>query len=515
VPGHTEDIIAKFSPQSKRKVYDAKYWWSDEWNPMDYGREYDFSKNFFEQFQEISEVVPLKNLDITNSVNCDYCASAVECKNCYMCSGGYKAEDSVYSTLIISSKNCGETLQSIGCEFLYDCVDCAKCFRVAHAQQCENCMYSQFLYDCRNCEYCFGCVNLRNKKYCIFNDQYTKEEYEKKIQEMDIGSRRSLEEYRKRWEDLKLTSPHRHAFLSKSIDCTGDIIESSKNCRHCFWISSGAENLKYAVEGGLGFKDSYDVYSTGGNSEMIYESVACGLGSKNVLFSSRIQQSHDVYYSFDCYGSSNLFGCISLRNKHHCILNRQYSKEEYEALVPKIIAHMKAMPYMDEKGKVYTFGEFFPSAIAPFTYDTSTANELVPKTRKELLEFGFPLSQGIKPEHVATIQPEELPDTIAETDDSILNEAIACADKGECDHRCTRVFKIVPEELRLLRDMNIPLPTLCSNCRNVLRLRKRNPLKLWHRKCMKPGCTNEFETSYSPERPEIVYCESCYQKEVV
>ena len=27
-------------------------------------------------------------------------------------------------------------------------------------------------------------------------------------------------------------------------------------------------------------------------------------------------------------------------------------------------------------------------------------------------------------------------------------------------------------------------------------------------------CTNEFETSYAPERPEIVYCESCYQKEV-
>ena len=28
-------------------------------------------------------------------------------------------------------------------------------------------------------------------------------------------------------------------------------------------------------------------------------------------------------------------------------------------------------------------------------------------------------------------------------------------------------------------------------------------------------CPNEFETTYSPDRPEIVYCEQCYQQEVV
>ncbi len=31
----------------------------------------------------------------------------------------------------------------------------------------------------------------------------------------------------------------------------------------------------------------------------------------------------------------------------------------------------------------------------------------------------------------------------------------------------------------------------------------------------KGRCPNEFETSYAPDRPEIVYCESCYQSEVV
>jgi hypothetical protein len=28
-------------------------------------------------------------------------------------------------------------------------------------------------------------------------------------------------------------------------------------------------------------------------------------------------------------------------------------------------------------------------------------------------------------------------------------------------------------------------------------------------------CPNEFETSYAPERQEIVYCENCYNAEIV
>jgi len=45
-------------------------------------------------------------------------------------------------------------------------------------------------------------------------------------------------------------------------------------------------------------------------------------------------------------------------------------------------------------------------------------------------------------------------------------------------------------------------------------LKFRNPLRLWTRQCMREGCPNTFETSYAPDRPEIVYCEQCYLKEV-
>ncbi len=78
---------------------------------------------------------------------------------------------------------------------------------------------------------------------------------------------------------------------------------------------------------------------------------------------------------------------------------------------------------------------------------------------------------------------------------------------------CKKDFIIEPE-LRYYRMMKIPIPQICPNCRHYQRIKMWSSVHLWHRKCMKPGCANEFETSYAPDRPEIVYCESCYNQEV-
>ena len=95
---------------------------------------------------------------------------------------------------------------------------------------------------------------------------------------------------------------------------------------------------------------------------------------------------------------------------------------------------------------------------------------------------------------------------------SIINEIIECKHAGECNQQCTIAFKITEDELVFYKKMNIPLPTLCYNCRHYERLKKRNPMKLWDRKCIK--CNKDIKTSYAPERPEIVYCEECYKKEI-
>jgi len=101
---------------------------------------------------------------------------------------------------------------------------------------------------------------------------------------------------------------------------------------------------------------------------------------------------------------------------------------------------------------------------------------------------------------------------------------IGCLNKGNPQTKCTTGFKITKEELLFYKRFNLPLPRLCPNCRFYQRMALSNPPKLWNRNCMcdktnhfhgNKKCDVEFATSYSPERPDIVYCEKCYQQEFV
>lgn len=110
------------------------------------------------------------------------------------------------------------------------------------------------------------------------------------------------------------------------------------------------------------------------------------------------------------------------------------------------------------------------------------------------------------------MKPEDLPDHIKDVSDDILNQVIACEHGGSCNHQCMGAFKIIASELEFYRKMNLALPRLCSNCRHYARLAQRTPFKLWDRQCTK--CGKDIKTSYAPDRPEIVYCEGCYNSEV-
>ena len=231
-----------------------------------------------------------------------------------------------------------------------------------------------------------------------------------------------------------------------------------------------------------------------------------------------------------CYNSKNLFGCIGCRKKEYCILNRQYSKEEYEKLVPKIIEQMNTVPYIDQKGRIYKYGELFPEELSPFAYNETIAQEYFPKTELSLKELGCKYRKHEERNYIPTIHSNDLPDHIRDTSDEIINDIIHCPNDGNELTQCTKAYKVTSEELQFLRRHNIALPRYCPNCRHYDRLKQRNPLKLWHRRCMcgsvdshqmttdhdhQDQCPNEFETSYAPERPEKVFCEKCYQQEVI
>ncbi len=509
-----KDIISVISVDKPMTVYSHNRWWSDSWDPMEYGQDYDFLKSFFSQISELMKRVPHVDLFNYNSVNSDYGNFTTDNKNCYLVFGGDFNEDCSYSTFNFYSKNVYDTYFVHRLELCYENTDTENNHKVFFAQYTRDSADSSFIYNGVNLNNCLGCVNLHNKSYCIFNEQYTKEEYLKKILEFDLGSYSRLQEFKKKFYEFKLQFPHRYAYIIKSSGSTGDNIKNVKNAINCFDVSGEAENLKNVFLAGWGLRDALNIDHAGHKSELLYDTHATFSNCSKVKYSVLISISHDIIYSYNCHSSNNLFGCVGLRNKQYCILNKQYTKEEYEALVPKIIEHMNDMPYVDKKGRVYKYGEFFPPEISLFAYNETIAQEYFPLTKEKAIEQGYKWKDPEEKNYKIDIRSEDLPDDIKNVEESISGKIIECAHRGKCDEQCVTAFKIIPSELQFYKRMNLPLPRLCPNCRHYQRFRQRNPIKLWHRSCMKTGCTNEFETSYAPERPEIIYCEKCYQQEV-
>jgi hypothetical protein len=374
------------------------------------------------------------------------------------------------------------------------------------------------------------CVGLRNKKYCILNQQYSKEEYEARLEALKLESRASIEQYRKSFEEFALKFPRRYAQILKSVNTTGDVLINCKNTKDCYF-NSGLENCRY-ITIGEGGKEVYDCVITG-QLELCYEGVVPD-HSHHCIGTIYSVRSREVFYSWNCPGTEHLIGCAGIKKGGRAILNTQYTEQEYEKLKKQIIEDMV------RRGE---WGEFFPESMTPFAYNETLAYDFEPLSREEVLAKGFRWREPHTRDYKISLPPERVPNTVAEVDDSITSEIIGCLHGGTCNEKCTTAFRIVPDELRFYRAMNLPLPNLCPNCRHYQRVAKRSPMNLWHRRCQCAGaprstfdagssnpeyrtsntskhfhgnqpCPNEFETTYAPTRPEIVYCEECYNSEV-
>lgn len=189
---------------------------------------------------------------------------------------------------------------------------------------------------------------------------------------------------------------------------------------------------------------------------------------------------------------------------------------------------------MDVRGREYRYGEFFPPELNPFAYNETIAQEYFSLNKEKAISQGYHWRDQEDRNYEITKPPETLPDDIQEVNDLILNDVVGCEHKGNCNEQCTTAFKVILPEFQFHKKMNISLSRLCPNCRYHQRLKQRNPLKLWHRRCTCTGvkssngvyqntvshfhgkdrCPKEFQTSYNSDRPEIVYCEQCYQQEI-
>ncbi|PIZ87648.1 hypothetical protein COX93_00375, partial [Candidatus Nomurabacteria bacterium CG_4_10_14_0_2_um_filter_30_12] len=342
--------------------------------------------------------------------------------------------------------------------------------------------------------------NLRQQKYYIFNKSYTKEEYEDKIKSYKLDTYSGVEAFKKEFLDFIKNKPRKFAECSNIVNSTGNYMTNVKNNRYCFHAYD-AENNAYCEHVWRGAKDCMDCSTAGRSVELIYNTINVGLQSSNVICSSYCWGSQFMEYCLNCPNSNNCFGCTGLKKNSYCILNKQYSKEDYKKLRSEIITKMK------QDGN---YGDFFPSNMSSFGYNESSAIEEFTLSKEEALVQGFKWENRERGTYgKETIDWNKFSDSIKDlpNDFDINKEIFICLE-------CKKNYRIITNELSFYRRMNIPLPRNCPECRHTKRLKNRGPNKLWHRKCMKEGCNNEFETSYSPDRPEIIYCEKCYQQEV-
>ncbi len=483
-----EDIISIYHPESKHTVYNSPFWWSDEWSATDYAVDIDFDVSFLEQFKNLNEKVPRIAMMSVDSENSNYTNQSYENKNCYMCFAIADCKDMYYSECATHNTDCIDVGYTQHSQVSYNTVDSENlwfCFHMNECIWCNNCKYCD---DCISCSNCFGCVGLRNKSYCIFNKQYTKQEYEKIIKTYDHNQ--EPEEYKK----LKQTLPK---LTIKNIWCsnvTWNNLRNCNNCKYCFDCHE-LENCSYNswIFSSNNCFDCYGMWA----SEFVYEWISVERIKKSIV-NIIVSDSHNMLYSDLCFYSSDCFGCVWVRNKKYCILNKQYTKEEYETLVPKIIEKMI---------ENWEWWEFFPASLSPFGYNETIASEYFPLSKKQALEKWFNWSdyQAPFPQVEKIIPAEKLPKDISDIPDDILAWAIECELTG-------KPFRIIGPELEFYRKHNLPIPKRHPDQRHLDRMKLRSPRKLYERNC--DNCSKDIQTIYPPEKKENIYCEACYNNQI-
>ncbi len=272
---------------------------------------------------------------------------------------------------------------------------------------------------------------------------------------------------------------------------SGNYVFQSKNTKNSYFTDR-AEDCAYCMQV-VDLKDCYDNNYTEEN-ELCYEYLGA-YQNVRLLFSKFCNKVSESAYCNSCFNSHHLFGCDGIRNSSYCIFNKQYTKEEYEALVPKIIEHMT---------KTAEWGEFFPVVSSPFAYNETVASEYFPLSKEEALQDSYRWKED---DESNTYQGPvtQFPENIEEVGDDILQKILTCEASG-------KLYKLIPQELEFYRRMKLPIPKRAPNERHKDRLAMRNPQTLWPRTC--EGCHVAIESSYAPERPEKVYCDACYLKMV-
>lgn len=490
-------VVTMYNPKLPYTIYCYACFYSEKWDPKSYAQDFNFERPYINQLKDFLDKVPKVALYLTSgygeNINSEYVNMASGCKNCYLVFNTGPAEELMYSRGMRKGVNSSDLYFGFSTDRCYESINIQESYGTTHTQNVVNCVDSHFILNGRGLVNCFGCVNLNNKSNCFLNEQLGGEEYKRRVDEI-LGSHEKIESFKKEFAEFAKEFPQRENNNFKTIDSTGDYLSECKNVKESYEVFQ-SENCKYMFSTKL-IKDSMDVIGYGTNCERLLDCVATGFSS-NCIGTYGAENSQNILHGFYLKNCENCIGCDALSNGKYSVFNKQYPKDEYEKIREHIVKELTDLGI---------YGLMIPPELAPFAYNETIAQDNMPLTKEEALAQGFRWEDDIqKTEGKETLKPNEIPDHIKDVPDTFTKEILACMD-------CNRNYKITEQELMFYKKMVLPIPRKCFYCRHKDRVVRRGPYKFWNRNCAK--CNKEIVTNYAPERPEIVYCEKCYQQEV-
>ena len=137
-----KEIIAMYHSDVPFPVYCQDCWYSDKWNPLEYGLEFNQNESFLKQFHDLQNLVPRSQYLAYASarlVGSPYTNCSGDLENCYLIFGALNDRNCAYSHYINDSRDCFDVLYSTKSERCYECFDIENCYNLIYSQSCQNC----------------------------------------------------------------------------------------------------------------------------------------------------------------------------------------------------------------------------------------------------------------------------------------------------------------------------------------------------------------------------------------
>jgi len=410
-----------------------------------------------------------------------------------------KSKRSFYSIAATDVEDSAEIIFSDFVTSSYNILFCNNIHQCSFLRSSRHCINSSFLFDCRNCEFCFGATNQRNKKYLWFNEQLSKEEWERRRAEVDLSKRTILDRYRMQFKTLMEQAIWPENFNEKAVQCLGEYLNDSTNMDHCWSSRDNAHDSSWVI---VTLDNSYDNAYCAGTilSNNCYLSIPAS--SSRALFSYEPRKCIDVEYCIQTINCEHCFGCIGLQHKKFCIFNQQYSEAEYWKKLDEIKCAML------ERGE---YGEFLPAWMASTYFWDSSA----PTYCDADADFAKKVQANVFPpesagaigelENAEVVSAEMIPNAV---DDLAPEQWIG---KAIRDETLKRRFSFLPTEIALYKKLRIAPPVRHYTARIGSLFAEMNLavfVETTCRQCKRPITTTKNKSF--PNR--TMYCLECYHR---